>query len=117
MTWDPQLIKAYLSAQRPASLGWAMQPTQPIFIAKQKKNPNRNPTTIQYRDNLNQLLIALPLLGQLALEELVQLGVENTIGDELAALGAVMYTLAITLSMNMYYCVQHVCRRIKSQAS
>lgn len=62
MTRDPQLIKAYLSAQRPASLGWATQPTQPIFIVKQKKNPNRNPTTIQYRDNLSQLLIAPPLL-------------------------------------------------------
>lgn len=29
------------------------------------------------------------LLSQLALEELVQFGVENTIGDELSALGAV----------------------------
>ena len=28
------------------------------------------------------------LLGQLMLEELVQLGVEHTIGDELSALGA-----------------------------
>lgn len=32
------------------------------------------------------------LLGQLALEELVQLGVENTIGDELSPLGATMKT-------------------------
>lgn len=32
------------------------------------------------------------LLGQLALEELVQLGVENTVGDELSPLGAAMKT-------------------------
>ena len=34
-------------------------------------------------------------LGQLALEELVELGIENTVGDELAALGDVDTTHAL----------------------
>ena len=35
------------------------------------------------------------LLSQLALEELVQLGVEHTVGDELSALGAVVESMLV----------------------
>lgn len=36
------------------------------------------------------------LLSQLALEELVQLGIEDTIGDELSPLGAIMEKKALS---------------------